>query len=163
METYVNPIEHGWQQRYYKALFGSDDKPNNVSTNYLEGLEWVFKYYTDKCVDWQWKYEYNYPPLLEDLTHSVGKSAVTTKPNAPLHPHTQLCFVLPPQYLREILPTFPVTKYAKYYDCEYGFEWSFCRYFWEAHLTMHEEMPLSELLKIDAEHWKNNNAQKINE
>ena len=48
----------------------------------------------------------------------------------------------------------------KYYDCEYGFEWSFCRYFWEAHLVLEEDMPLSELLKIDAEHWKNNNAQK---
>lgn len=164
-EHYINPREHGWQQRYYKVLFDTceQDHAKSVSTNYLEGLEWVFRYYTDKCVDWQWKYEYNYPPLLQDLTHAVGKSAVASKPNAPLHPHTQLCFVLPPKYLREILPTFPVANYSKYYDSKFEFEWSFCRYFWEAHLVLDEEMPLSELLKIDAEHCANNNAQKINE
>jgi 5'-3' exonuclease len=152
MEKYVNPTEHGWQQRYYKALFGSNLKPNNVSTNYLEGLEWVFKYYTDKCVNWHWKYEYNYPPLLEDLNHAVGKPVKVDGDNGPLHPHTQLCFVLPPKYLRDILPAFPIEKYAKYYDSKYEFEWAFCRYFWEAHLVLEEEMPLSELLKIDAEH-----------
>lgn len=159
-ETYVNPTEHGWQLRYYKALFDKNMLRMDVSTNYLEGLEWVFKYYTDKCVNWHWKYEYNYPPLLEDLTHAVGKPVKVDGNNGPLHPHTQLCFVLPPKYLREILPTFSVANYAKYYDSKYEFEWAFCRYFWEAHLVLDEEMPLSELLKIDAEHWKSNNAQK---
>lgn len=152
-EHYINPIEYGWQQRYYKVLFEVGSDISLVSKNYLEGLEWVFKYYTDKCTDWHWKYEYNYPPLLQDLTFAIGKSADKFKPaknsiRQPLHPYTQLCFVLPPQYLREILPTSSVVKSSKY-----KFEWAFCRYFWEAHLTMDEEMPLSELLKIDTEHW----------
>jgi 5'-3' exonuclease len=155
-EHYINPVEHGWQQRYYKALFecGSDDAQLHakVSYNYLEGLEWVFRYYTDKCVNWHWKYEYHYPPLLEDLAHAVGKPVCVDAKNGPLHPHTQLCFVLPPKYLRDILPAFPIEKYAKYYDSEYEFEWAFCRYFWEAHLVLEEEMPLYELLKIDTEH-----------
>jgi hypothetical protein len=55
--------------------------------------------------------------------------------------------------LRDILPAFPIEKYAKYYDSKYEFEWAFCRYFWEAHLVLEEEMPLSELLKIDTEHY----------
>lgn len=153
-EHYINPTEHGWQQRYYKTLFG-EPYCANISVNYLEGLEWVFKYYTDKCIDWHWKYEYNYPPLLEDLVHAIPKTNGIISPmkiTAPLHPHTQLCFVLPPIYIREILPKFPIEKYQKYYGFNGKFEWAFCRYFWEAHLLIEEEIPLSELLKIDAEH-----------
>lgn len=150
-EHYINPTEYGWQQRYYKSLFHNHANPSNVSYNYLEGLEWVFKYYTDKCVDWHWKYNYHYPPLLEDLIHTVGKysSPKVFVPTSPLHPHTQLCFILPPKYLRDILPEFPIENYPQYYDSDYEFEWTFCRYFWEAHLLIKNEMPLSELLKID--------------
>lgn len=155
-EHYINPLEHGWQQRYYKTLFAHNNTPKNIAANYLEGLEWVFRYYTDKCVDWYWKYEYNYPPLLEDLVHAVPKSKVESlipvRTSSPLHPHTQLCFVLPPDYLRHILPKFPIEKYQRYYGFNGKFEWAFCRYFWEAHLLIDEEMPLSELLKIDEEH-----------
>ena len=164
-EHYINPDEHGWQQRYYKALFDeptnvSPDTPKTVSYNYLEGLEWVFNYYTDKCINWHWKYNYHYPPLLEDLQHAVGKHTSPFSQNTPLHPHTQLCFVLPPKYLRTILPRFPIEKYAKYYDGDYEFVWAFCRYFWEAHLHIKQEMPLSELLKIDPQNWLNERKQK---
>ncbi len=152
IEHYINPVEHGWQQRYYKALFEDSVDVKMVSANYLEGLTWVFKYYTDQCVDWHWKYEYHYPPLLEDLANAVGTHTFGfNSRNAPLHPHTQLCFVLPQEYLRTILPSFPIEKYAKYYDSKYTFQWAFCRYFWEAHLVIKNEMPLSELLKIDGD------------
>jgi hypothetical protein len=30
----------------------------------MEGLEWIYRYYTGDCVDW-WKYDYLYPPCLE--------------------------------------------------------------------------------------------------
>lgn len=150
-EHYINPVEHGWQQRYYKALFAEEEcNIKSVCVNYLEGLDWVFKYYTDHCIDWHWKYNYHYPPLLEDLATAVGKQNFSfDAKKAPLHPHTQLCFVLPPDYLRSILPSFPIEKYQEYYSSEYTFDWAFCRYFWEAHLVIKNEMPLSTLLKID--------------
>jgi len=70
IEKYINPCENFWKERYYKILFDiniNETKKKQISLNYIEGLEWTYKYYTDKCCDWRWKYNYHYPPLLEDL------------------------------------------------------------------------------------------------
>ena len=153
-EHYINPLERGWAQRYYKALFHEPNTPefvDNVCSNYLEGLEWVYKYYTDSCVDWRWKYNYHYQPLLNDLaTVKTDKPFFTNiKPPSPFHPKTQLSYVLPPEYLDIVLPGI-TAKYSEYYQFNGEFQWSFCRYFWEAHLKM-DDMPLAHLDKIDAE------------
>ena len=70
LEKYINPFDKYWETRYYDMLFDidiDDDSRKNISLNYLEGLEWTFKYYTTGCVDWRWHYKYHYPPLLKDL------------------------------------------------------------------------------------------------
>ena len=154
----VNAFGHG-HPKLVAALFDEDINVDSVSVNYLEGLVWVFKYYTDKCVNWHWKYKYHYPPLLQDLTNAVGNYPCIDAKNGPLHPHTQLCFVLPQEYLQTILPSFPIENYAKYYNSDYTFEWAFCRYFWEAHLVIQNEMPLSDLLKIDEHNWNSCKTQ----
>jgi hypothetical protein len=64
LERYINPESPGWQQRYYKTLFDmeiDDERRKQICLNYLEGLEWTFKYYTSGCPDWRWSYKYNYP------------------------------------------------------------------------------------------------------
>ena len=69
-EKYICPNENMWEDRYYKNLFDKERTPINIekiSINFLEGLEWVFKYYTNDCPDWKWKYKYHYPPLFIDL------------------------------------------------------------------------------------------------
>ena len=63
-EKYINIGDNGWQKRYYKELFNleiDDLRKQQICLNYLEGLEWNFKYYTDKCPDWGWCYKYKYP------------------------------------------------------------------------------------------------------
>ena len=63
IEKYINPFVKDWEYRYYKALFDievTDDRRKQICINYLEGLEWVFKYYTGVCPDWKWKYNYHY-------------------------------------------------------------------------------------------------------
>ena len=70
IEKLIDPFSYGWEERYYKYLFKLDIDNNwkkKICVNYLEGLEWTLKYYTSGCVDWNWSYNYNYPPLLKDL------------------------------------------------------------------------------------------------
>jgi 5'-3' exoribonuclease 2 len=123
-EHYINPTDYMWQKRYYNILFSSEAVTEDICTNYYEGLEWVFKYYTDKCFDWRWKYRFHYPPLLCDLaSHSVRTSFFKKPFYNPFSAKTQLAVVLP----------------SADFDFSFlEFEWAFCRYFWEGHLKIDE-------------------------
>jgi 5'-3' exonuclease len=150
-EKYIAPKEAHWETRYYNALFYKpehiDDNmfAKSVSINYLEGLEWVFKYYTKGCPDWKWKYNYHYPPLFADLIKYVPHFAsefIVPNTNAPFSPYTQLSYVLPPEQLT-LLPEKIRTYLFKTYpslEVQMEFQWAFCRYFWEAH---NKNVPLS--------------------
>ena len=61
-ETYINPEESGWEERYYDiCLHMKRDKIrlNQICTNFMEALEWTYKYYRFGCQDWEWKYKYS--------------------------------------------------------------------------------------------------------
>jgi len=114
IEKYICPEEYGWENRYYKALIDenfymdADENMRKLCTNYLEGLEWVFKYYSLGCPDWKWKYKYHYPPLFKDLVNFVPVFETdfiksSTKNNRAFLPETQLSYVLPYQQL-DLLP-----------------------------------------------------------
>ena len=154
-ETYINPKEKGWEDRYYKSLIHNSKTASNVATNYLEGLEWVFKYYTVDCPNWKWKYNYHYPPLLRDLyeestrvkTSFFSESSITL--TAPFQPIVQLIYVLPPS-AHHLLPLnvqeLLNTKYKYLFPEKFDFQWAFCRYFWESHIIL-PEIPMSLLEK----------------
>jgi len=145
IEKYINPLKPNWQKRYYDSLFdASDNDVNNISVNYLQGLEWTMKYYTIGCPDWRWKYKYNYPPLLQDLIRNIpisNKTFVLEKPENPVSEIVQLCYVLPRTSL-ELLPEKLSEKllitYDKWYKINCDFTWSYCKYFWESHVDMNE-------------------------
>lgn len=154
-ETYINPNEKGWERRYYKSLFHTDKDP---SINYLEGLEWVFKYYTVDCPDWKWKYNYHYPPLLCDLYKNVTNvktsffSDKVSSLQSPFLPIVQLLYVLPPS-AHHLLPSnardIINQKYQHLFPERFDFQWAFCRYFWESHIILPE-------ISIDIlEKWNN--------
>ncbi len=156
-ETYINPFEDGWDYRYYRMLFNSkrsDDLIKDVSINYLEGLEWTLKYYTDGCPDWRWSYRYNYPPLLKDLINYVPYFDVELVPNKtmnPVSPLVQLSYVLPPAcfyLLPRKLETNLLKNHSNWYDMnQVNIEYSYCRYFWEGHVhTPH--IDLTELTRV---------------
>ena len=149
-ESYINPSLPKWQSRYYSTLFQKEqqieqiEQIKQICQNYLQALEWVFKYYTQGCIDWRWKYNYSYPPLLSDILEYMRSTPITeikTNKKRAYSSYQQLAYVLPYQYLNllpikycEILRT----KYAEYYPQKWDFQWAFCRYFWEAHPVLKE-------------------------
>jgi 5'-3' exonuclease len=148
LEKFINPFESNWENRYYKALFDieniREEQKKEICINYLEGLEWTMKYYTTGCADWRWCYKYNYPPLLSDLIRYVPNLETEFVPLKAANPVTelvQLCYVLPRQSLT-LLPKklygALITKLEDLYMSDCDFAWSYCRYFWEAHVQLPE-------------------------
>ena len=171
LEKYICPSELGWEDRYYKALFHEystdissartdvyltpssrvvdSSVKKQICLNYLEGLEWTFKYYTEGCPNWKWKYNYHYPPLFQDLQFHVPyfETDLVTgdiHTNQSFHPNVQLSYVLPieshsliDERTREILHA----QFSSYYTRDFQYEWAYCRYLWESHLIL-PEIPL---------------------
>jgi 5'-3' exoribonuclease 1 len=125
----------------------------NISKNYFEGLEWVYRYYNEDCPDWTWKYNYHYPPLFSDLCKFIpqdGVAMVSTTGEA-VTPTMQLCYVLPRANLYLLPPHVEESinnKYSHLYPENFEFKWAFCRYFWEAHPVL-PEITLDVLKKIE--------------
>jgi len=144
-EKYINPGENGWETRYYQTLFDIDideERKSQICINYLEGLEWTFKYYTDGCPDWRWCYKYHYPPLLKDLlsyTPYFQTELIDSINTTPVNEYTQLCYVLPRNslhYLPKQIYDNLLEKYDHLYGLDYDFNWAFCKYFWESHVKL---------------------------
>jgi 5'-3' exonuclease len=150
IEKFINPYESGWQERYYNALFNiriNDDRRKEICLNYLEGLEWTMKYYSKGCVDWRWSYKYDYPPLLCDLIKYVpyfDTNLLEVKPKNPVSPLVQLSYVLPKSSHYLVHPNIRALLKAEWYNDDCSFKWSFCKYFWEAHVCL-PEIHISEL------------------
>ena len=158
-EHYIDAgITPGWQQRYYAALFPTGSRNEraergekaekvdvqSVCREYLQGLEWVFQYYTRGCTDWGWRYTHTYAPLMADLCRFFEiPTGTSVKPGSgvkgPVKPWVQLAYVLPMENHAALIPdqakvALLKTRYSHVYvDRVHHFDWSFCRYFWEAH------------------------------
>jgi 5'-3' exonuclease len=168
VERRINPFEPGWERRYYAALcdihvVDVDDKAiASLCRNYLEGMEWTFRYYTTGCVDWKWTYANHYPPLLADLakymsgipeTQTNTFSFLSVKPKEPIRDVVQLCYVLPrashsllpPAAERALMQSKCRSKYTD--DGSPNFKWAYCKYFWECHTDL-PELDLEELAQI---------------
>jgi 5'-3' exonuclease len=146
-EKYICPSEAGWEKRYYNTLFGFKRTPENIKhlcNNYIEGLEWTYKYYSGGCPNWRWKYNYHYPPLFSDLykyvPHFEMDFIIESEARA-FSPYVQLSYVLPSENLY-LLPDkisgFLKKNYDELYPDKYGFQWAYCRYLWEAHPELPE-------------------------
>jgi 5'-3' exonuclease len=145
LEKYINPMKEGWQNRYYKTLFKADkNNIKNICINYLEGLEWTFKYYTNGCYDWRWSYHFHYPPLLTDLVKYIpvfDTQFITYKEPKPVTELVQLCYVLPYSSLNLLPPhiyNFLIHNHKLWYKTNCQFVWAYCRYFWECHVELPE-------------------------
>lgn len=146
-EKLINFHNHGWKKSYYLYLFKlkylDEERIKQISVNYLEGLEWNFKYYKQGLVNNTWTYNYVYPPLLTDLYKSIPYFDINFCKNEfiDITPEMQLLYVLP-QASQQILPSklkkiaekhkylFPETINSIYSE--------YFRYFWEVHFELPE-------------------------
>ena len=135
-EKYICPYENGWQIRYYTSLLNNSCNIKEVCQNYKEGLEWTFQYYTSACTDWQWKYNWNYPPLLCDLACCTGTPKKRTENTEPLYSQMQLKYVLP-YTLWDLIPSNDEPQRA-YTMVIPRHVFAYCRYLWESHLVFRE-------------------------
>ena len=139
VERYINPYDDYWEARYYDMLhdihYKDEEKMKKLCLNYIEGLEWTFKYYSTGCVDWRWSYNYHYPPLLKDLLKYIpyfDGDVLDIKQKNPVTELVQLSYVLPKNSLY-LLPKKIENKllceYGNNYKTDYDFKWAFCKYF----------------------------------
>ena len=166
VEREINPFQPGWENRYYAAMCDIQGPiaPQEVSAlcrNYLEGMEWTFRYYTRGCVDWKWTYANHYPPLLADLVHHIpdthdptnAVSFLRIKPKEPIRDVVQLCYVLPrashallpPSVERALMRSSLKDRYTD--NGSHNFKWAYCKYFWECHTDL-PPLDLRELEQI---------------
>ena len=102
LETYVDNVrlgEQGWKERYYQAKFKTSYKDqefiNLIKQSYIEGISWVFQYYFNGCVSWEWYYPFHYAPFASDLVN-LSDLSINFDMGDPFKPIEQLLSVLPP-------------------------------------------------------------------
>lgn len=158
-EHYINPYNDYWQQRYYDTLFHidiTDTFKKQISTSYLECLEWTMKYYTVGCIDFRYTYPYHYPPLLKDLHKYVPylNTVMLEKSDATaINEDVLLAYVLPAEKLNllndEAHNKLKNSKnYNEWYDTSnIRLEWAYCKYIWESHAVL-PEINIDELERV---------------
>jgi len=143
LEKYIDVNKQGWENRYYNTLLNCESSSHNIKKicmNYLEGLEWTFNYYSGNSIDWNWKYNYHYPPLLKDLSKYVphwNYDVLTIEtPQNDINEYIQLAYVLPKEklsYLPSKYHYILVNELGDFYADDYGLIWAYCKYMWESH------------------------------
>ena len=142
VEKYICPLEVGWEKRYKKELL-VNESVESVCSNYLEGLEWVYKYYIGERI-WSWKYESNYAPLIVDVSKcswwcgsrcgSRSRSRSRSRLYKEYSVYTQMLYVFPEEK-KELFPKrmhkYILEKKKEIYPMSKRFSWAFSRYFWE--------------------------------
>ncbi len=143
IELKINPYNENWRYSYYKELFDIDiiDNENiigEICKNYLEGLEWTFKYYTGYSIDYNWHYRYEYPPLFEDLINYVPfyETEYIKEDKTNFNEMMQLSYVLPYDSLYLIPNNISGKLNMNWYKTDCPIIWAYCKYFWESHVIL---------------------------
>eukprot|EP00760_Papus_ankaliazontas_P006093 PhM_4_TR12890/c0_g1_i1/m.88256 len=107
-----SPQDAAWRETYYKSVRLDPDSSVSVAQRYVEGLRWVWGYYTIRdCTHWTWSYPHSHAPLTADIVAAYRSNpslflGSTSKADGvvrfpasdvgPLDPLEQLVCVLPP-------------------------------------------------------------------
>lgn len=115
-EIYDLPQPSRWRVVYYQRLFSTRRNDTSViataCNQFLQGMEWTFRYYRRVAKDPWWSYPYEFSPSLRDLANyaALFQAAPAAVPAAGattggfVEPHLQLLCILPPESAH-LLPT----------------------------------------------------------
>jgi 5'-3' exonuclease len=93
-----------YRKEYYTTKLRAP--PLRVCHDYLRGLEWVYKYYTEGIPSWTWSYPHFYAPFTTELIESID--TYRSQPfelGRPMFPLQQLLSILAP-HSKNLLPEF---------------------------------------------------------
>ncbi|BFZ59990.1 exonuclease II Exo2 [Saitoella coloradoensis] len=112
-----------WKDEYYREKLGfglNDEKAlKEMTETYVQGLQWVLKYYYQGVASWGWFYKYHYAPKISDVRKGLGAN-LKFDLGSPFRPFDQLMGVLPerskkliPEAFRELMTeeTSPITDF----------------------------------------------------
>ena len=89
-----------YKSDYYKTNFtaDSDEKIKQICIEYIEGMQWVLKYYNTNIPCWNWCYKYNHAPFASDIAKYVKDFRfVNYKDSIPNDPFQQLLSIMSPK------------------------------------------------------------------
>lgn len=96
-----------WKEEYYSTKLGfskaaQPEQVRKLVQRYVEGIQWVIKYYYEGCVSWGWFYDYYYAPKISDIV-DMGDIKCDFEKGIPFKPFEQLMGVLP-SASKELVP-----------------------------------------------------------
>ena len=145
IENWIDAGSKGWRNRYYQHFLNEMPDPahgetphspwlERASEQWLQGLQWVWEYYTGPNPSWSWEYQGTHPPPLLQEIGRLGQYEPGDKlsewrgPSGPVSSAEQLRRVLPQRAAEgsESEWELPPASLA----------WQYCRHAWEAELTV---------------------------
>ena len=148
----IRPEIPGWRLRYYHYLFTQTteiQEINDICLNYVQGIQWTFDYYFNRCTSRHWLYKYDYSPtaldlynyllILENAEAFVRDSIAKNFPAVKYDTHLQLLMCLPPSSkgllhprLRRVMEDLSLGC-VHYYPQTFNITGYLKNYLWEAH------------------------------
>ncbi|KAK0563399.1 exonuclease II Exo2 [Tilletia horrida] len=126
---------------YYKGKMEMDTKDSTametLAFRYIEGLQWVLRYYYKGVASWGWFYNYHYAPQISDLKN-VAEMRFNFELGRPFRPFDQLMGVLPaassahiPEPFRDLM-TNPESPIISFYPSDFEADLNGKTQDWEA-------------------------------
>ena len=94
-----------FREYYNEEIFEKEENLEKASYEYLSGLQWILKYYTNDVPSWRWYYPYHYAPTASTLIKYIDSFEFARFfRGKPLTPLQQLLCVLPPKSSKLLPP-----------------------------------------------------------
>lgn len=137
-ENYI----YQFPNKYNEILFNQKND-DFICKNYLEMLEWTWKYYNGLSIDYNLFYKMNYAPKFESLKKHIpcfDEPLINETKIKYVHPITQLIFVLPYSDFN-LIPKINIDELIKIFpeltEINFDIQYSFCHFFWESYIDFH--------------------------